>query len=318
MSELLVDFRVAHPLRGIRWLSGRGSVTFAADGAALAISGIDLDISDRKTAELRLAEIQAELGRRVEQEVAAREAVAMRLFRAQKMEAIGQLTGGIAHDFNNLLTVVSGGLFLLPGAVADPDRRDHLIRRMTGAVGRGAAVTQRLLAFARRQILRPEPINLHARAEALRVLLRSALHDGIRLDLRLAPDVGLILADTAAFDLSLLNVAVNARDAMPQGGLFQVSARNVVLGPAAAETLGAPVGAYVEIACADTGSGMAADVLERVFEPFFTTKPIGQGTGLGLPQVEGFASQSGGGARVESREGQGTTVILLLPQAKPA
>ncbi len=252
---------------------------------------------------------------RLAAEGATREKARLRAFQAQKIEAIGQLSGGIAHDFNNLLAVVSGGLYLLPGALSDPVRSLRLIRRMEGAVGRGAEVTRRLLAFARRQLLRPERIDLGARADALAALLAPALGPAIVLRLQLAGDLWPVVADPAALELSLLNLAENACDAMPRGGSFTLTAGNLPLDGAAAEPAGLAAGDYVEIRCADSGDGMRPEVLARVFEPFFTTKPVGRGRGLGLPQVHGFAAQSGGTAWVESRAGAGTTVILLLRRA---
>ena len=255
----------------------------------------------------RLAEVSALL--------AEREEGRRRALHAQKMEAIGELTGGIAHDFNNLLTVVSGGLHLLPGAADDPVRRDRLIRRMEGAVDRGAEVTRRLLAFARRQLLQPERIDLAARAERLKLLLTQRLGEQVMFALRLQEGLWPVRADPAALELSLLNIAENAREAMPQGGTFLLRAANIALRDAAARAALLPDGDYVEIVCADTGPGMTPDVRLRAFEPFFTTKSVGQGTGLGLPQVHGFASQSGGTVRLRSRLGAGTSVTLLLPAA---
>ena len=254
----------------------------------------------------RCAQLQADLH--------AGEDARLRALQAQKLEAIGQLTGGIAHDVNNLLTVLRGGLHLLPGA-AEPARRDRLIRKMDGAVSRGAEMTRRLLAFARRQLLLPEAIDLAERAEALTALLAACLGPRITVELRLAPDLWPVAADRAALHLALLNIAENARAAMPQGGRFVVCAGNCPLAPQRAEKLGLPGGAYVEIACTDTGTGMTPDVAARAFEPFFTTRPVGQGAGLGLPQVHGFAAQSGGAARLESEAGAGTTLVLLLPRA---
>ena len=257
----------------------------------------------------RCAQLQADLH--------AGEDARRRALQDQKLEAIGQLTGGIAHDVNNLLTVLRGGLHLLPGA-AEPARRDRLIRRMDGAVSRGAELTRRLLAFARRQLLQPEAIDLAERAEALRGLLAACLGPRIRVELQLARDLWPVAADRAALHLALLNIAENARAAMPQGGRFVVRAGNCPVPPQRAEKLGLAGGAYVEIACTDTGTGMTPDVLARAFEPFFTTRPVGQGSGLGLPQVHGFAAQSGGAARLASEAGAGTTVELLLPRAAVA
>ena len=247
--------------------------------------------------------------------LAEREDRRRRILQAQKMEAIGELTGGIAHDFNNLLTVVSGGLHLLPAAAGDPARQHRLIQRMEGAVDRGAEVTRRLLAFARRQLLRPEPIELPARAGALDLLLSQRLGERVQLALRLQDGLWPIRADPTALELALLNIADNARDAMPEGGRFTLCAANLTVPAEKAAEVGIPAGDYVEIACVDSGQGMKPEVLARAFDPFFTTKPVGQGSGLGLPQVQGFASQSGGAARLESCVGVGTCVVLMLPRA---
>ncbi len=260
--------------------------------------------------ERRLADLAADL--------AEGEEARLRALQAQKLEAIGQLTGGIAHDFNNLLMVVRGGLYLLPIAAADPVRRDRLIRRMEGAVGRGAEVTRRLLAFARRELLHPEPIDLRRDAADLAPRLAAVLGEPVACRLSLADDLWPLAADRVALELALLNLAENARDAMRRGGTFTLSAANRSLTPEAAERLALPAGQYVEIACADSGHGMSPEVLARAFDPFFTTKPVGRGNGLGLPQVHGFVHQSGGATWVESRPDVGTIVFLLLPRAAAA
>ena len=284
---------------------------------ALAQTRRELVRLDAESGALRLrnARLEREVAR-LAADGAAGEEGRLRVFQAQKMEAIGQLTGGIAHDFNNLLTVVSGGLYLLPLAVADPSRCRQLIRRMEGAVGRGADVTRRLLAFARRQVLRPERIDLAARATALAALLGPALGEEVVLDLDLAPDVWPVVADLGALELALLTIAENAGEAMPRGGRFTLAGSNLRL--PVDEPTGPLAGDYVQLRCTDTGTGMKPEVLAHVFEPFFTTKPVGRGRGLGLAQVHGFATQSGGSARVASRPGGGTTVFLLLPRADPA
>ena len=294
--------------------------TTADDHARLvaALEQVRAELADALAQCVQLRDSNALLQCQIAQlaaELAEREDLRRRALQAQKMEAIGELTGGIAHDFNNLLTVVSGGLHLLPAAAADPERQQRLIRRMEGAVGRGAEVTRRLLAFARRQLLQPECIDLGSRAETLRVLLAHRLGERVTLHVRLADGLWPVRADPAALELSLLNIAENARDAIPAQGCFILAGANVTLGSEEAAAVGVAVGEYVEIACTDTGRGMPPEVLVRVFEPFFTTKPVGQGTGLGLPQVHGFASQSGGTARVESGVDAGTSVVLLLPRA---
>ncbi len=234
-------------------------------------------------------------------------------FQSQKLEAIGQLTGGIAHDFNNLLTVVTSGLQLL-SRTDDPERRRRLTRGMEEAAWRGADLTRRLLAFARRQPLNPQRLDVAPHLEGLRHLLAHGLRDDIRILTNVQQGAWPVEADLAALELAVLNLGVNARDAMPNGGTMVLGARNAGAGglPAALDL--AP-GDYVELFVTDTGAGMTPEVLARVFEPFFTTKPSGQGTGLGLAQVYGFARQSGGTAWIESRPAHGTTVSMLLPRS---
>jgi signal transduction histidine kinase len=312
--ELRLEFRVAHPEKGVRWLTWRGHVSRGVDGSLREMAGVLTDSTDHRASETALENMTRELHRQVELQVAAREEETSRLFQAQKMEAIGRLTGGIAHDFNNLLTVVSGGLHLLPRAAADPARQHFLITRMERAVGRGAEVTRRLLAFARQQILQPAVLDLRLRAPVLRALVTSGLREDIAVEIRFAEDLWPIRVDPAALELALLNIASNARDAMPEGGAFSITAGNRRIEARAAYRMGLAAGDFAEIACTDTGHGMPPEVLSRVFEPFYTTKGIGEGSGLGLPQVQGFASQSGGTAWAESAPGAGATVYLLLPR----
>ncbi len=225
------------------------------------------------------------------------------------------MTGGIAHDFNNLLTVVISGLHMLGRAETD-ERREQLIGRIGEAASRGSELTRRLLAFGRRQALRPEPLNLPEHMADLCELLGHSLRADVTLDCRAEPDVWAIEVDRGALELALLNLSVNARDALPHGGTIILSARNMRLGEEAAAAVDLSPGDYVEVAVADSGSGMRPEVLARVFEPFFTTKEAGQGSGLGLPQVYGFARQSGGTARVQSEPGEGCTVSILLPRTE--
>jgi signal transduction histidine kinase/ActR/RegA family two-component response regulator len=264
-----------------------------------------------------LERVNAELHRRVEAETAARLKAQAELFQMQKLEAIGQLTGGIAHDFNNLLMVIINGLQVLAEPTAER-QRERALRRTQEASWRAAELTRRLLAFARRQALQPERIDMSQHVEGLRELLGQGLRENIQLRLVAGPDVWPLEADIGALELALLNLAVNSRDAMPNGGCLTIAARNVVIDVAAAARLSLAPGEYVEIAVQDTGVGMPPEVAEKVFEPFFTTKNAGQGTGLGLSQVYGFAQQSGGTASLESRQGEGTVVRLLLPRSHRA
>ena len=249
-------------------------------------------------------------------DVTARNALEARLRQAQKLEAVGQLTGGVAHDFNNLLQVVLSGLTLVE-RTQDPERRAHLLDSVRRAAQRGGELTKRLLTVARRQSLRPEAIDLHAWLnDGAASLLTRALRGDIRTELRMPPDLPPVQADPDELELAVLNLAVNARDAMPGGGTLAITAE-----PATLDGLTDPDGlhgAFVRFSVTDTGTGMSKDTEARVFEPFFTTKGVGQGTGLGLAQVYGFARQSGGTVRLRSELGEGTTVSILLPVSDAA
>ncbi|CAO3382536.1 ATP-binding protein [Azospirillum argentinense] len=237
------------------------------------------------------------------------------LQQAQKMEAVGQLTGGIAHDFNNLLQVMLGNLHMLQGALS---AEEPLLRHVAMAItagDRAAALTRHLLAFARRQPLAPRSLDLNALAIAMTGLIQQSVGDSVRVETVLADGLWRTWADANQVESAMLNLAINARDAMPDGGLLRVETSNTVLDETVSDAQGDILpGRYVLLRITDTGSGMPPDVLERAFEPFFTTKPIGQGTGLGLSQLYGFARQSGGHAAIRSQPGQGTTVSLYLPQ----
>lgn len=235
------------------------------------------------------------------------------LRQSQKMEAIGQLTGGIAHDFNNLLQAVSGCLQMIGRRAGSQAGIPPLLDAGRQAVDRGARLVQQLMAFARKQSLRPEPFDLRNRLLGMNGLLERALRADIHISMELSPGLWGAEADPVQFELAVLNLAVNARDAMPGGGRLFISASNVTLERRTPDGL---IGDFVRIRVSDTGIGMPPDVAARVFEPFFTTKEVGKGTGLGLSQVYGFARQSGGTASVESRPGEGTAVTLLLPRAR--
>ncbi len=247
----------------------------------------------------------------VSRDVTERNRLEARLSAAQKMEAIGQLTGGVAHDFNNLLQVVLSGLTLME-RVQDPARRRQLAESVRRAAQRGGELTKRLLTIARRQSLRPEPIHLATwLADGAGDLVARTLRGDIRTETLVPKALPPVEADPAELELALLNLAVNSRDAMPQGGTLTVSAELAELdGLTDPDGLS---GAFVRLSVRDTGMGMTPEILERVFEPFFTTKEVGKGTGLGLAQVYGFARQSGGGVRLQSTPGAGTTVSLMLP-----
>ena len=239
------------------------------------------------------------------------------LRQAQKMEAVGQLTGGLAHDFNNLLTGITGSLDLLSLRVAQ-GRTGELTRYVEAAQGaatRAAALTHRLLAFSRRQTLDPKPTDVDRLVAGLTELVRRTVGPAIAVEIAATGDAWRVLVDPNQLENALLNLCINARDAMPEGGRIIVSTSNVLLDPAAAAAAELAPGAYVALRVVDTGTGMAPDVIERIFDPFFTTKPLGQGTGLGLSMIYGFARQSGGQVAVESKVGRGTTMTLYLPRA---
>ncbi|HZQ60829.1 MAG TPA: ATP-binding protein [Casimicrobiaceae bacterium] len=259
-------------------------------------------------ASARIRSANAELERRVADAVATTEQVQVQLAAAQRLEALGRLTGGVAHDFNNLLAVINNNLFLLQGRLGAATAPAELsaIKR---AVNTGVRLTRQLLAFSRRQSLDPQRVELQQHLPAIAELIESSLGKSIALAVDIAPDVAPIDVDAAELELALINLAMNAKDAMPEGGKLAIHARNVAADDAQA-------GPMVEITVTDSGCGLAPDVLKRAFEPFFTTKAPGQGTGLGLSQVYGFCAQAGGTARIASRRGEGTTVSLLLPASQ--
>ena len=228
---------------------------------------------------------------------------------AQKMESIGQLTGGVAHDFNNLLAVFSNGLELLERGIS-AEQRQTVLEGMRRAVARGTGLTRHLLAFSRRRPVNPESINLAAHLTGMHEILGRSLGGNIHIEMKLAADLWPVEIDVGELELAMLNVCVNSRDAMAGGGTITITAENVQ--EAGEDGLLAD---FVKLSIADTGSGMPPEVLARVFEPFFTTKDVGKGSGLGLPQVYGFAQQSGGRLTVHSEVGKGTIVTLLLPRS---
>jgi len=241
----------------------------------------------------------------------AREQVAQ----AQKMEALGQLTGGIAHDFNNLLMIVSGYAQILQSRLS-AQKDVQAVEAIRAAANRGERLTRQLLAFSRRQQLMPVVVDLRQRVDSVRDMLVPSLRGNIQLICDIEDKIWPVEVDLGELELALVNIAVNARDAMPDGGTITLSARNVVLKPGSAA--GALEGEFVALAIIDTGAGMPPDVLARVFEPFYTTKPVGKGTGLGLSQVHGFANQSGGAVTLSSEPGRGTVVTIYLPRSSNA
>jgi signal transduction histidine kinase/ActR/RegA family two-component response regulator len=242
-------------------------------------------------------------------EIDERARVEETLRQAQKIEAIGQLTGGVAHDFNNLLMVISGGLDMLDRQT-DPDRRRRLMDGMVQAAQRGASLTRQLLAFSRRQTLRPEPVDVASQMGGMRELLDRSLRGDVHVEFDFPDTLWPVEVDPGELELVILNLAVNARDAMPNGGTILVRGEN--LPDLNDEQI---AGDYVRLSVVDTGVGMSPEILSRVFEPFFTTKEVGKGSGLGLAQVHGFATQSRGTVRIRSEVGRGSSIELYLPRS---
>ena len=270
--------------------------------------------------ESRVQERTAELAatnRQLLMQIEERERVESTLSQLQRLEAVGQLTSGVAHDFNNLLTVVLGNIRFLEKRLGTIDSDGVLTQRlsyMRTAAERGAKLTDQLLSFSRRQRLEPVALDLTQTIAGMHDLLHSTMGGSIRIETKLDVDVWPALVDPTQLELAVLNLAINARDAMEVGGSLSVRTANVKLGPPL-HPEEPPAGEYVMVCVADTGSGMSPEVRAKVFEPFFTTKEVGKGSGLGLSQVLGFAKQSGGGARIETRVGEGTAIYIYLPRA---
>jgi signal transduction histidine kinase/ActR/RegA family two-component response regulator len=265
-----------------RWVHVSGR-TFYIDGAPVRIAGVIEDVTHRRAVEDRLRQ-------------------------AQKIEAVGQLTGGVAHDFNNLLQVLSGGLQIV-ARKSDPARREQIFGAMKQAVDRGASLCRQLLAFSRRQALKPEAADLKRLVGNMRELLNRSLRGDVQIQTAFAEQLWPVEVDPGELELVILNLALNSRDAMPTGGRIEINALNC---PSLAEhDLN---GDFVRLDISDSGVGMSPEVLSHAFEPFFTTKEVGSGSGLGLAQAHGFAKASGGAVRIASTPGHGTMVSLLLPR----
>ena len=271
--------------------------------------------------ETRVAERTAELRAaydRLGEEALERQQAEARLAQSQRMEALGQLAGGIAHDFNNVLQAVSGGLSLIQSRASNPEAVAQFARMASDAAHRGASITARLLTFARRGSLQAEPVPPVTLLEGLREMLAHTLGVGITMDVAADQDLPPLLADRSQLETVLVNLAINARDAMPDGGTLRFAAASEPVATTTPHPAALAAGAYLRLSVSDTGLGMDAATLARASEPFFTTKPLGQGTGLGLAMARGFAHQSGGNIAIESAPGQGTVVTLWFPEAKPA
>ncbi|HEX6113651.1 MAG TPA: ATP-binding protein [Geminicoccaceae bacterium] len=297
--------------------SGATGFPSATQRLLLEVTGNQAAIAIRRwQAEHALQRLNETLEERVATETRERIKVEEAFRQAQKMEAVGQLTGGIAHDFNNLLAAVLGNLQLLRKRLAGDDAALRLIEGAIEGAERGASLTQRLLAFARQQDLHPAAVDVAELVHGMLEMLRRSIGPLIRVDTNFAADLWPAHVDANQLELAILNLVVNARDAMPEGGRLTLTAQNATVAGPADDALGA--GDYVCLAVADTGSGMDEATLARATEPFFTTKGAGKGTGLGLSMVHGLAAQSGGALRLSSRPGAGTSAELWLPRAQAA
>ena len=256
------------------------------------------------------------LERRVEERTAELTEAHEALRQAQKMEAVGQLTGGIAHDFNNLLAGISGSLELIERRIAQgrSDGIDRFLNAANSSAQRAASLTQRLLAFSRRQTLDPKPTDINRLVHGMEDLIRRTVGPAITVDVVFASDLWSTRVDSGQLESALLNLAINARDAMPEGGMITIETANKRFDDRGARERGLMPGHYISICVTDSGTGIPKDIIDRIFDPFFTTKPIGQGTGLGLSMIHGFVRQSGGQVRVYSEAGEGTTMCLYLPR----
>ncbi|MGI4976517.1 MAG: ATP-binding protein [Janthinobacterium lividum] len=311
-----IEFRLRGAGGGYRWFKARGTPIRGEGGGIAYWFGTCTDIEDIVAARDLIARSKREL----EEEVAARAAELMlveaQLRQAQKMEAVGQLTGGLAHDFNNLLAAIMGSLELLQTRVAQGRVGEvgRYIDAAQGAARRAAALTHRLLAFSRRQTLAPVPTDVNRLVAGMDDLIRRTIGPQVAMERVAAGGLWSTLVDPSQLESALLNLCINGRDAMPGGGRLGIETANLRLDGPAARERDLPPGEYVALRVSDSGCGMPPEVAARAFDPFFTTKPIGQGTGLGLSMIYGFARQSGGQVRIHSAVGRGTTVCLLLPR----
>ena len=317
------QYRVRDADGKFNWLEANGRVECADDGTALRFPGVLIDVEERRSVEAERDRANAALralNDTLEQRVIARTADLMqaeeKLRQSQKMEAVGQLTGGLAHDFNNLLAGISAALELMQKRIAQGRFKDvdKYLATAQGATKRAAALTHRLLAFSRRQTLDPRPTDVNTLIVGMTELIQRTVGPSIRLKTLVAPDLWPALVDASQLENALLNLCINARDAMPDGGSITVETANRAVAVESVRTLDIPEGEYLCLCVTDTGTGMSTEVIAKAFDPFFTTKPLGQGTGLGLSMIYGFTKQSGGHVRVHSQVGQGTTMCIYLPR----
>ena len=291
-GTLDLECKIRRPDGELRWISTRGKLTYAEADARPRLAGVTMDITERRFAEEALRQ-------------------------SQKMQAVGQLTGGLAHDFNNLLTAISGSLELL-GLRAAQGRTDEFARYTNAAqraAKRAAALTHRLLAFSRQQTLVAKLTDINRLVAEMEDLVRRTMGPSITVQVRAAQDLWTTCIDAGELENALLNLCINARDAMPEGGELTIETANLSIDERAAQQSDVTPGEYATLSVSDTGAGMEPEVVRRAFDPFFTTKPIGEGTGLGLSMIYGFVRQSGGRARIFSEPGRGTMVRLYLPRS---
>jgi PAS domain S-box-containing protein len=308
-TDYSVEYRIARPEGGQIWVNTVARPICGPDGAVTGMIGAVGDVTARREVEARLRELNETLEQRVAEEIEGRGEAEEALRQAQKMETLGQLTGGVAHDFNNLLQIVSGNLEIIARNLpADAERLQRATETALRGTERAAILTQRLLAFSRRQPLAPKPVDLNMLVANMSDLLHRTLGETIAVETALAPDLWRIEADPNQLENSILNLAVNARDAMPDGGTLVIETANASL------SAGDGAGEHVTLSIRDTGAGMDPATIARAFEPFFTTKDVGKGTGLGLSMVYGFVRQSGGHVAIESEPGRGATVRLSFPR----
>ncbi|EPJ76673.1 MULTISPECIES: response regulator [Pseudomonas] len=318
-DDFIIEYRNVWPDGSLNWVDVRARAIRAKNGRVSSLAGVTSDITERKQAEAELRRLNETLEQQVEERTSQLRHNEEVLRQSQKMEAVGQLTGGIAHDFNNMLTGIIGSLELLRRRLARgrTEDLDSLIDLGVTSANRAAALTHRLLAFSRRQSLDSKPVQMNQLVNSMGELIHRSLNESIRLEMRLNEQLWTAEADPNQLESALLNLVLNARDAMPDGGLLLVETFNQRLDRSftdAHENL--LPGDYVVLSVSDTGYGMPETVISRAFDPFFTTKPIGQGTGLGLSMIYGFSKQSHGHVSIKSEVGKGTTVQLFLPRFK--
>ena len=305
-----VECRIQSVAGSCRWHLVRALPMLSEEGSIIQWVGTCTDINDQKS----FAEVLERRNQELHEEMARRQAAEQQLVQSQKMEAIGQLAGGVAHDFNNLLTIIVGhGRLLQSELPAESALQERLAAQLTAAE-RAAGLINQLLAFSRRQIVQPRPVNLNKVVENAGKMLRRLISEDIRLNIALSPDLSNTKIDPGQVEQILLNLVINAKDAMPQGGQITVETSNLELAAGTADKLSLTPGKYVMLAVSDTGTGIDPAIQSRIFEPFFTTKDVGKGTGLGLSTVYGIVKQSGGDVTVQSQPGAGTTFRVYLPQ----